>query len=100
VTTYRFYKCGCEPDFDTYCKEADKRVWEARDAMNSWAFDDWMAAEENDRLEQKISAADRWVAEHFKLQNEAGAYTDVEAKDLEPPDDGYDEDPRIVGYPS
>ncbi len=89
--TYRFYYCGCEPDFDRYCEAADQRVWEARDATASWALDDWMGAEEDERLEKKISDADRWVGAHFKVQNESGAYRDVEEKELEPPDDGYDE---------
>ena len=99
---HRYYVCGCEPDTDHYCKEANKRVWEARTAMSRWANDDWMGAENNERLERQIGDADRWLAEHFRHQNEAGAYKDVDldAPEMQPPDDGYDEDPRVVGYPS
>ena len=97
----RYYKCGCEADDDHYCEEANKRVWAARDAMTRWAHDDWMAAENNDRLENEIEEADRWLMRHFKAQDEAGAYKDVDldSPEMQPPDDDY-EDPRVVGYPS
>lgn len=81
MITYRFYNCGCEPDFDHYCKAAVARIWEAQDAKNTWALVDWMATEQNERLVEKISAADRWVIEHLRAQNEAGAYTDVAGED-------------------
>jgi hypothetical protein len=93
--SYRFYKCGCSPDFDEWCKEADKRVWAERDAHTNW----FISGGDESHLDGVMPARE-WMRHHLAVQDATGKYTDVEEKDLEPPDDGYDEDPRVVGYPS
>ncbi len=98
---HRFYKCGCATDDDQFCKFGDYWVWEERGAMNEWGGLD-AAPEREKELIARMDLARLQMRIHLGWQEIAGLYEDVDfdAPEMQPPDDGYDEDPRVVGYPS
>ena len=101
MATHRFYDCGCFPEFEEFCEEANKRVWQAREATQLlFLAEGQFSQEELERFEEQERDADCWLARHFAHMELLKRFKDYEESDEEPPDDGYDEDPRIVGHPS
>ena len=93
----REYSCGCIPDGEYFCKNAEERVWEERDALQVWALEDIYGRKAVIRAQAAANNARSWLVSHYKEQEEAGRFTDVNLSAFEPPDD-FDEDPRVVGY--
>ena len=96
---HRYYKCGCCPDEDHFCKEAEKHVWREREAAMTRALDH-ISREGAERAAWNEGYGRGWMNCHIGTQERAGAYEDVDLGAIPEPDDGYDEDPREVGYPA
>ena len=102
---HRYYKCGCAPDDEQFCKLADEKVWKERQAAMDRAGEGHalpITRPEAERLAYREGQARGWLIEHYRLQDDLGFFEDVDfdAPEMQEPDDGYDEDPRVVGYPS
>ena len=101
MTTHRFYDCGCAPEFEEFCKEANQRVWQAREAAQlRFLNEGHVPVETAERLEKEEREADRWLVHHYRHMELLKRFKDYEEPDEEPPDDGYDEEPRVMGHPS
>lgn len=99
---HRYYECGCAPADEEFCKIGDFLIWTGRDAASE------LALIEGDlpkpfirRLEKLDTESSLLMTYHLKHQEEEGKYKDMDwdAPENQPSDDGYDEDPAIVGYP-
>ena len=90
----RFYKCGCEPSEEHFCKEANGYVWAERDAAMQRAGmgGEKLPADLRERLAWSEGKARGWLIEHFRLQEDLGRYEDVDfdAPEMQPPEDDYD----------
>lgn len=94
---HRYYKCGCCPDEEEFCPRGDEYVWMERGNLMLLADEHNTIPEAQLRYREGLGRGG--MKEHLRLQDELGLYSDVPYPS-EPPDDGYDEDPREVGYPS
>ncbi len=99
---HRYYECGCVPDDEEFCTIGDFLLWTGRHAAQEWALLENGPPSLKKRLQFLDGEASRLLGDHFRHQEERGEFEDVDldAPEMQPPDDGYDEDPRIVGYPS
>jgi hypothetical protein len=100
--TFREYDCGCCQELQHLCKEADRLEAAMHNATQErWIMEehaDHFDDERRERFARKEDEANRAFYGHF----EGRSYRDVPETVFyaEEPDDGYDEDPRGVGYPS
>lgn len=98
----RFYRCGCSPDDGFLCARGES--WKHKEyvaAMDRVPLADYaIPVKELERAAFQEGLHRGQLSEHFRLQDELGLYKDVDldAPENQPPDDGYDEDPKVVGY--
>lgn len=84
----RYYKCGCCPDDEEFCKVGDFLVWTGRDAATAYGIEDYVE-EERAELYRRLDAASHLLMGHHLSQRD---YVDVglDAPEMQEPDDGYD----------
>lgn len=99
MSTVRLYSCGCVPHVEEFCKEADKRVWEERDAVMDWSgMYGEPSPEQEVQAERSMAEARAWLIEHYRSQDVQELFRDVE--EAEPDDYGYEDDyddPKVIG---
>ena len=96
MSTVRFYKCGCVPDCEEFCKEAEEMVWKERDAVMVRPLG-YLASDARENSAFREGYGRGWMNCHIGGQDARGEYKDVPEADLEPPEDDYDENPRAWG---
>jgi len=98
----RYYKCGCAPNDDQFCSVGDFLVWTGRESTSVLFAAEQMPEHEQVHLGNLDTYSSYLMRHHLAEQEKKGDYKDVDldAPEMQPPDEGYDEDPRIVGYPS
>ncbi len=60
----RDYACGCVPELDHFCKDADQRVWEEREAAMERSLDGINQLQDIALSLEEVGAR-RWLIRHY-----------------------------------
>lgn len=91
----RYYKCGCCPDDEQFCKIGNFLVWVGRESAQEWGMEDNILPHRAKMLKRMDAESSYLMGVHLGHQRENGDCRDVDfdAPEMQEPDDGYDEDP-------
>lgn len=103
-STVREYYCGCIQEENYLCKVAEALEGQMHDAMLDLETMAMHSEDFDEERREKVARRERLASEkfhaHFRALSVTGGYEDIPEHIYyaQPPDDGYDEDPRVVGY--